>query len=286
MGWGLSEGQWPQLAMEGPVMNVQRQSRTLQQNHHQFSSCITQRLVGTLMCNVSLYMCTRVYLQIPLCLKKVWVCVLKLKGGKGLKDYSCLLAVGRSWAMLPIGHSHEPLLFKGHGGRQQWGQGSVITTSWTIHGQTANQTLRKKCYVWVCMSLWQITDGLEYKHKLRLFKTIHKHTENTDLLFNPFLLQLWDILGLTKLQASVTYQQVLLDVRSARLSLWRAWLGQEWWALCLRNQPEKRTHTVIRAKNPKQVMDFTSLSWFYTHPLQQRTCSVKEIAQIIMLPLP
>ncbi len=31
MGWGLSEGQWPQLAMEGPVMNVQRQSRTLQQ---------------------------------------------------------------------------------------------------------------------------------------------------------------------------------------------------------------------------------------------------------------
>lgn len=28
---GLSEGQWPQLTREGPVINVQRQSRTLQQ---------------------------------------------------------------------------------------------------------------------------------------------------------------------------------------------------------------------------------------------------------------
>lgn len=37
-GCGLSEGQWPQLSMEGPVMNVQRQSRTLQQKQHQFSS--------------------------------------------------------------------------------------------------------------------------------------------------------------------------------------------------------------------------------------------------------
>lgn len=48
----------------------------------------------------------------------------------------------------------------------------------------------------------------------------------------------------------------------------------------------KKTHTVIRAKNPKHVMDFTSLSWFYSHPLQQSTFTVKETAQIIMLPLP
>lgn len=46
MGWGLSEGQWPQLAMEGPVMNVQRQSRTLQQKRHQFSSRITAQRGG------------------------------------------------------------------------------------------------------------------------------------------------------------------------------------------------------------------------------------------------
>lgn len=48
----------------------------------------------------------------------------------------------------------------------------------------------------------------------------------------------------------------------------------------------KKTHTVIRAKNPKHVMDFTSLSWFYSHPLQHSTFTVKETAQIIMLPLP
>lgn len=63
MGWGLTEGQWPQLAMEGPVMNVQRQSRTLQQKHHQFSNSITARLGGTVLWNVSLdtvlvHMCT------------------------------------------------------------------------------------------------------------------------------------------------------------------------------------------------------------------------------------
>lgn len=60
MGWGLSEGQWPQLTMEGPVMNVQRQSRTPQQKNHQFSSSITARLGGTLLWNVSLYMCANV----------------------------------------------------------------------------------------------------------------------------------------------------------------------------------------------------------------------------------
>lgn len=60
MGWGLSEGQWPQLAMEGPVMNVQRQSRTLQQKYHQFSSRITARLGGTVLWNVFLYMCANV----------------------------------------------------------------------------------------------------------------------------------------------------------------------------------------------------------------------------------
>lgn len=74
MGWGLSEGQWPQLAMEGPVMNVQRQSRTLQQKHHQFSSRFTARLGGVALWNVSLCtVCAHVYLQIPLCLGK-FVC--------------------------------------------------------------------------------------------------------------------------------------------------------------------------------------------------------------------
>lgn len=60
MGRGLSEGQWPQLAMEGPVMNVHRQSRTLQQKPHQFSSRITARLGGTVVWNVSLYTCANV----------------------------------------------------------------------------------------------------------------------------------------------------------------------------------------------------------------------------------
>lgn len=41
----------------------------------------------------------------------------------------------------------------------------------------------------------------------------------------------------------------------------------------------KETHTVIRAKNPKHVMDFTGLSWFYSHPLQQSAFTVKETAQ-------
>lgn len=87
MGWGLSEGQWPQLAMEVPVINVQRQSRTLQQKHHQFSNCITARLGGTVLWNVSLYtvLCACVYLQIPLCLRK-FVCVFcNSYGGRGYR---------------------------------------------------------------------------------------------------------------------------------------------------------------------------------------------------------
>lgn len=48
----------------------------------------------------------------------------------------------------------------------------------------------------------------------------------------------------------------------------------------------RKTHTVIRTKNPKHVMGFTSSSWFYSHPLQHSTFTVKETAQIIMLPLP
>lgn len=96
MGWGLSEGQWPQLAMEGPVMNVHRQSRTLQQKHHQFSIRITARLGGTVL--VSVYsMCANVSTYKFHCVKEsLCVCVLKLIRGKGLKNYSCLLAVGSS----------------------------------------------------------------------------------------------------------------------------------------------------------------------------------------------
>lgn len=48
----------------------------------------------------------------------------------------------------------------------------------------------------------------------------------------------------------------------------------------------KKDHTVIRAKNPQHVMDFTSLSWFDSYPLEQSRFTVKEAAQIIMLSLP
>lgn len=95
MGWGLSEGQWPQLAMEGPVMNVHRQSRTLQQNHHQFRSCITARLGVSVECVWS-YLCKREYLRVLLCYKSLCVYVLNLFWRRGLTHDICLLAVGSS----------------------------------------------------------------------------------------------------------------------------------------------------------------------------------------------
>lgn len=53
----------------------------------------------------------------------------------GLKDYSCLMAVGSSWAMLPIGHSHEPLLFKGTVG----GDSRLLPPAGPYSAQTTRQ---------------------------------------------------------------------------------------------------------------------------------------------------
>lgn len=83
---------------------------------------------GMCLCIQYLYICVPTN---AIVFKKVCVCILQLIWGKGLQDYSCLFAVGSSWAMLPIGHSHEPLLFKGHCRRQQWGQGSVSPLAYT-----------------------------------------------------------------------------------------------------------------------------------------------------------
>lgn len=88
MGRGLSEGQWPHLAMVGPVMNVQRQSRTLQQKHHQFS--ITAQLGGSVVWNVfSVYVHKCEYLQIPLCV------FLKTHMGEGVKGLQLSLGCGK-----------------------------------------------------------------------------------------------------------------------------------------------------------------------------------------------
>lgn len=218
--------------------------------------------------------------------KKVCVCILQLIWGKGLQDYSCLLAVGSSWAMLHIGHSHEPLLFTGHGGRQHWGQGSVSTLAEPYTAKCPSNHERKISAYHLhhnhpCMSLTNTDNMQTYNKILRL------------PIFIPFsifgLSVAWahdSAPGLILVTTPGNYQQVFLDVRSARLLLQRARLGREGWALLFRNKPEKKTHVMIRAKNPKHVMDFTSLSWFCSHPLKQNTFTVKETAQIIMLPLP
>ena len=76
------------------------------------------------------------------------------------------------------------------------------------------------------------------------------------------------------------YQQVFLDVRSARLSLSaEGTIRTRGVGITSQTPARKETHTVIRAKNPKHVMDFTGLSWFYSHPLQQSAFTVKETAQ-------
>lgn len=83
MGWGLSEGQWPQLAMEGPVMNVLSQSRTLQQNHHQSSSGIAAGLGVAVECVWS-FLQKSEYLQIPLCSKSLLCLWFKTHMGEGV----------------------------------------------------------------------------------------------------------------------------------------------------------------------------------------------------------
>lgn len=61
----------------------------------------------------------------------------------GLKDYSCLTAVGSSGAVLPIGHSHEPLLFKGTVG----GNSRLSPPAGPYSAQTARQqTSLRACF--------------------------------------------------------------------------------------------------------------------------------------------
>lgn len=99
---GLSEGQWPQLTREGPVINVQRQSRTLQQKQEKKktdSVAISQHDWEKVHCGMYLCMCAQMCVpRNSIVLKKVCVCVcvLKLIWGMGLKHYSCLMAVGSS----------------------------------------------------------------------------------------------------------------------------------------------------------------------------------------------
>lgn len=92
--------------------------------------------------------------------------------------------------------------------------------------------------------------------------------------------------GFIHIAKHLRYQQVFVDVRSARLSAEGKIRTRGVGIMPQTPARKKKTHTVIRPKNPKHVMDFTSLSWFYSHPLQQSTFTVKETAQIIVLPLP
>lgn len=96
---GLSEGQWPQLTREGPVINVQRQSRTLQQKQggkkNLDSVAISQHDWEKVHCGMCLCMCAQMCVpRNSIVLKKVCVRVcFKTHMGDGVKalqlSYGC-----------------------------------------------------------------------------------------------------------------------------------------------------------------------------------------------------
>lgn len=156
VGWGLSEAQWPQLATEGLVMNVQRQSRTLQRKRHQFRIPICEELY----CGIRLYMCTDVRTQTFLCVKEsLCVCVraLKLVCGKGLKEYCWLLLWEGAEQCFSLVIPMNPCSLRGTVGGNTEDKGVCIAADWTIRGKTASPTFRgKKTFVEV-----ETTDKIE-----------------------------------------------------------------------------------------------------------------------------
>lgn len=155
--------------------------------------------------------------------------------------------------MLPIGHSHEPLLFKGHGGRQQWGQGSVSPVAGPYTAKLPARAWEKRplsmyrffLQVWISDCAIHFYPNTDHNFVKQYTKT-QKKSWICSYFFTPTLLRLslaWaqdSTPGLFHAVTPTTHQQVFLDVRSARLSLQRARLGREGWALRLKRQPEKR----------------------------------------------
>lgn len=165
---------------------------------------------------------------------------------------------------------------------------------WLDHTQPNCQPKQRKKK---CGCFWDINDLWHWlchtflcKHRPKLSE--HRHTKKSlEYTLNIFI-PLFSNYGLSLAWAQdstqalihattpTPYQQVFLDVRSARLSLSaEGTIRTRGVGITSQTPARKETHTVIRAKNPKHVMDFTGLSWFYSHPLQQSAFTVKETAQ-------